>query len=158
MSRNRKILTEEEKGEISEAFELFDSDKDKQLDRDEFKVALRALGHNITKEKCKAVFKDDKNMTHIGWEDFYEIASEIVLARDPQQESEKAFGLMSEDGKIGPRELRRAFKQLGETVSEEEILAMVRQNVVHLEHYPFSRSRNLIKTATGKLIFKNLWI
>ena len=37
-------------------------------DRDEFKVALRALGHNITKEKCKAVFKDDKNMTHIGWE------------------------------------------------------------------------------------------
>ena len=28
-------------------------------------------------------------------------------------------------GKIGPRELRKAFKQLGETVSEEEILAMV---------------------------------
>ena len=28
-------------------------------------------------------------------------------------------------GKIGPRELRKAFKQLGETVSEEEIVAMV---------------------------------
>ena len=37
----KKQLTDEERAEIEEAFELFDSDKDKQLDRDEFKVALQ---------------------------------------------------------------------------------------------------------------------
>ena len=75
------------------------------------------------------------------------MAKEIILSRDPREETEKAFNLMSEDvsaknncrklsrrttlysciqGKIGPRELRKAFKQLGETVSEDEIMAMVR--------------------------------
>jgi len=57
MPRTRKQLTEEEKAEIEEAFDLFDSDHDKQLDRDEFKVAIRALGHTITKEKFKSIFK-----------------------------------------------------------------------------------------------------
>ena len=33
----RKQLSEEEKTEIEEAFDLFDTDQDKLLDRDEFK-------------------------------------------------------------------------------------------------------------------------
>ena len=47
---NRKQLTPEEKTEIEEAFDLFDSDRDKLLDRDEFKVALKArlLSYRIT--------------------------------------------------------------------------------------------------------------
>ena len=47
---NRKQLTPEEKTEIEEAFDLFDSDRDKLLDRDEFKVALKArlLSYLIT--------------------------------------------------------------------------------------------------------------
>ena len=57
MPRVRKQLSEEEKAEIEEAFELFDGDHDKHLDRDEFKVALRALGHTIKKEKFKTIFK-----------------------------------------------------------------------------------------------------
>ena len=43
---NRKQLTPEEKTEIEEAFDLFDSDRDKLLDRDEFKVALKARLHS----------------------------------------------------------------------------------------------------------------
>ena len=42
VSKPRKQLTPEEKTEIEEAFDLFDSDRDKLLDRDEFKVALKA--------------------------------------------------------------------------------------------------------------------
>ena len=62
MPRTRtRQLTEEEKAEIEEAFDLFDSDHDKQLDRDEFKVALRALGFNITKEKFRSVFKEPQD-------------------------------------------------------------------------------------------------
>ena len=38
----RKQLSEEEKTEIEEAFDLFDTDQDKLLDRDEFK----GLEHN----------------------------------------------------------------------------------------------------------------
>ena len=56
-TKTRMKLTEEEKTEIEEAFDLFDTDQDKLLDRDEFKVALKALGHNITKEKFTKIFK-----------------------------------------------------------------------------------------------------
>jgi centrin-3 len=122
----KKQLTDEERAEIEEAFELFDSDKDKQLDRDEFKVALQALGHTITKEKFKSIFRAPEDNL-CSWEDYFELAQQIVLARDPKLETEKAFNLMSDEGKIGPRELRKAFKQLGETVSEEEIVAMIEE-------------------------------
>jgi len=57
----RKQLTEEEKTEIEEAFDLFDSDRDKLLDRDEFKVALKALGHTITKDKFDKIFKQPQD-------------------------------------------------------------------------------------------------
>ena len=56
-TKTRKQLTEEEKTEIEEAFDLFDTDQDKLLDRDEFKVALKALGHQITKDKFTKIFK-----------------------------------------------------------------------------------------------------
>merc|ERR1711990_354677 len=92
--------------------------QDKMLDRDEFKVALKALGHQITKEKFTKIFKQPGDQL-ASWDDYFELAKEIVLSRNPREETEKAFNLMSEDGKIGPRELRKAFKQLGETVSED---------------------------------------
>ena len=49
---NRKQLTPEEKTEIEEAFDLFDSDRDKLLDRDEFKVALKARLDSYTITSC----------------------------------------------------------------------------------------------------------
>merc|ERR1711887_167344 len=125
-TKTRKQLTEEEKTEIEEAFDLFDTDQDKLLDRDEFKVALKALGHQITKDKFTKIFKQPGDQL-ASWDDYFELAKEIVLSRNPREETEKAFNLMSEDGKIGPRELRKAFKTLGEIVSEEEIMAMIEQ-------------------------------
>lgn len=85
-----------------------------------------ALGHTITKEKFTKIFKQPQDQL-ASWDDYFELAKEIILSRDPREETAKAFNLMSEDGKIGPRELRKAFKQLGETVSEDEIMAMIEQ-------------------------------
>jgi centrin-3 len=40
----KRVLTADQKQEIKESFELFDSDKNLKLDYHEFKVATRALG------------------------------------------------------------------------------------------------------------------
>ncbi len=40
-------LTEEQKQEIKEAFELFDTDNSGTIDYHEMKVAMRALGENL---------------------------------------------------------------------------------------------------------------
>ena len=49
--KNKFELTEEQKQEIREAFELFDTDKNGQVDAHEMKVAMRALGFDVRKEE-----------------------------------------------------------------------------------------------------------
>lgn len=49
-------LTEEQKQEIREAFDLFDTDGSGTIDAKELKVAMRALGFEPKKEEIKKVF------------------------------------------------------------------------------------------------------
>ena len=50
--RGRFELTEEQKQEIKEAFDLFDTDKTSSIDYHELKVAMRALGFDVKKNEA----------------------------------------------------------------------------------------------------------
>ena len=52
---NRVQLTEEQKQEIKEAFDLFDTDGSGSIDAKELKVALRALGFEPRKEEIAEI-------------------------------------------------------------------------------------------------------
>lgn len=125
----RRELGEEQKQEIREAFELFDTDKDKAIDYHELKVAMRALGFEVKKADVLKVMKEyDKEATgKITFDDFYEVMTDWMLARDPQEEIFKAFRLFDDDdsGKISLRNLRRVARELGETMTDEELRAMI---------------------------------
>ena len=47
--RARQELSDEQRQEIKEAFELFDTDKTGTIDYHELKVAMRALGFDVKK-------------------------------------------------------------------------------------------------------------
>ena len=47
--RQRAELSDEQKQEIKEAFDLFDTDKTGTIDYHELKVAMRALGFDVKK-------------------------------------------------------------------------------------------------------------
>jgi hypothetical protein len=47
--QSRPELTEDQKQELREAFELFDSDKTGSIDMHELKVLMRALGFDVKK-------------------------------------------------------------------------------------------------------------
>ncbi|CAB3998364.1 Centrin-3 [Paramuricea clavata] len=125
----RRELGEEQKQEIREAFDLFDTDKDKAIDYHELKVAMRALGFEVKKADVLKVMKEyDKEATgKITFDDFYEVMTDWMLARDPQEEIFKAFRLFDDDdsGKISLRNLRRVARELGETMTDEELRAMI---------------------------------
>ncbi|XP_072020803.1 centrin-3 isoform X2 [Amphiura filiformis] len=125
----RRELTEEQKQEIKEAFELFDTDKDKAIDYHELKVAMRALGFDVKKADVLKVLRDyDRDETgKINFDDFNEVITDWMLERDPQEEILKAFRLFDDDdsGKIGIRNLRRVARELGENMTEEELRAMI---------------------------------
>ena len=58
-AKNKKFeLTEEQKQEIREAFDLFDTDGSGTIDAKELKVAMRALGFEPKKEEIKKMISD----------------------------------------------------------------------------------------------------
>ncbi|XP_018414735.1 PREDICTED: centrin-3 [Nanorana parkeri] len=127
--KKKRELTEEQKQEIKDAFDLFDTDKDKSIDYHELKVAMRALGFDVKKADVLKILKDyDSEATgKISFDDFNEVVTDLILDRDPQEEMLKAFKLFDDDdsGKINLRNLRRVARELGENMSDEELRAMI---------------------------------
>ncbi|AFR99086.1 EF-hand calcium-binding protein [Cryptococcus gattii Ru294] len=125
---NSRSLTEDQRGEIKEAFELFDVDKDGAIDYHELKVAMRALGFDVKKGEVMKLLKEhggeDGLMDFLAFE---RIMTEKILARNPEHELRRAFELFDDDrtGKISLKNLRRVARELGETLGEEELQAMI---------------------------------
>ncbi|KAF9055804.1 EF-hand protein [Panaeolus papilionaceus] len=122
-------ITEDQKQEIKEAFELFDTDKDGYLDYYELKVAMRALGFDLKKAEVLKLLRDhDKdNSGLMDFQDFAKIMSERILERDPKEEIRRAFQLFDDDntGKISLRNLRRVAKEIGDRLEDDELKAMI---------------------------------
>lgn len=143
--KKRRELTEEQKQEIKEAFELFDTDKDKFIDYHELKVAMRALGFEVKKaDVLKILRENDRDETgKISFDDYNDVMTDMILERDPQEELAKAFKLFDDDdsGKISLRNLRRVARELGETMTDDELRAMIDEfdtdgdGEIHLEDF-----------------------
>lgn len=142
----RPELSDEQKQEIKEAFELFDTDKDGCVDYHELKVAMRALGFDLKKAEVLKILRDHDKSGHglMDFEDFAKISeripplfageselsivavSERILARDPMEEIRRAFQLFDDDntGKISLRNLRRVAKEIGDRLEDDELYVL----------------------------------
>ena len=125
----RKELTEEQKQECHDAFELFDTEKTGRIDYHELKVAMRALGFDCKKaEALKLMDEHDIQRTgSIGEREFIDIMTQKIATRNPEEELRKAFELFDEDGtgRITLRNMRRISRELGENLSDDELQAMI---------------------------------
>lgn len=76
-THSRPELTDEQKQEIKEAFELFDTDKDGCVDYHELKVAMRALGFDLKKAEVLKILRDHDKTNHglMDFEDFAKIST-----------------------------------------------------------------------------------
>ena len=129
--KRRTELTEEQKQEIKEAFDLFDTDGSGAIDAKELKVAMRALGFEPKKEEVKKMMSeaDREGSGTISYKDFLEMMQTKMAERDPIEEIKKAFKLFDseEKGKIGFKDLKRVAKELGENMTDEELNEMIEE-------------------------------
>jgi centrin-3 len=74
VKKKTKELSDEQKQEIKEAFDLFDTDKNGALDAHEMKVAMRALGFDIKKEEITKIMNEYEQQGNINFVDFLEVS------------------------------------------------------------------------------------
>jgi centrin-3 len=144
-------LSEEQREEISEAFNLFDLDKDGYIDYHELKVAMKALGFDLPKAEILGILQANgvQNQQQGGagkgkraegqyapparlllsFQTFQTLMAQRILARDPQDEIIRAFELFDEGGKgrITLQDLTRVARELGEGLQHEELVAMIEE-------------------------------
>ena len=138
----RTELTEEQKADIKEAFDLFDDKQQQSITDKDLKVALRALGFEPAPQEIKRLIQrlnnsnkerdtpDEKNKEGgtitIDYNDFEEIMTMKMSERDADSELEKAFILFSnEKNEITFDDLKGVANELGETMTDEELKEMI---------------------------------
>lgn len=128
--KQRFQLTDEQRQEIKEAFDLFDTEKSGAIDYHELKVTLRALGFEAKKSEVLRLMKeyDPEESGKVEFSDFMDLMTRKYAERDPTDEIFRAFRLfVGEDPskKINLRCLRKIANELGENLSDEELQAMI---------------------------------
>lgn len=122
-------LTEEQKADIKEAFDLFDPDGTGKIATKELKVAIRALGIEPTKEELKRLVADvdPDGLGKLSYEEFLNIMTVKMSEKDSKEEVLRAFRLFDDDdtGKISFKNLKRVAHELGENLTDEEIQEMI---------------------------------
>merc|ERR1712072_556934 len=109
-------VTDKERAEIKEAFELFDADNSGMIDATELKSAMEALGFKPKREEIKKMLADidkDGNGT-IEAAEFMELMTGKFSDKDAKDDIIKAFGLFDDDGtgKITMKNLKRVAGEL----------------------------------------------
>merc|ERR1719231_301093 len=130
-ARQRQDLDEEQKEELREAFNLFDTEHSGTIDARELKAALRALGFEVKKEDVRRMLNDvGKDPSQpIDFNDFQEMMRGRMPDKNSREEINKVFALFDEDqtGKISFRNLKRISQELGESLTDDELKEMIEE-------------------------------
>ena len=90
---------------------------------------MRALGFEPKKEEVKRMIADidREGKGVIEFQDFLDVMTVKMAERDPREEILKAFRLFDDDntGKISLRNLKRVARELGETMTDDELQEMI---------------------------------
>ncbi|KAK0086378.1 hypothetical protein PV325_003310 [Microctonus aethiopoides] len=125
----KQELTEDQKADVKEAFDLFDTNGTGVISTNELKVAFRALGFEPKKDELKKIISDiDPDKTGIiSFEEFLNLMTTKMREKDSKEEVLKAFRLFDDDdtGKITFKNLKRVAKELGENMTDEELQEMI---------------------------------
>eukprot|EP00917_Polyrhabdina_sp_WS-2016_P014000 GHVP01030590.1.p1 GENE.GHVP01030590.1~~GHVP01030590.1.p1 ORF type:complete len:145 (+),score=33.51 GHVP01030590.1:507-941(+) len=111
-----------------EAFNLFDTDGSGTIDPKELKAAMQSLGFETKNPVIFQMIAElDKAAGPVDFEQFLDAITSKLGDKDSREGIAKIFALFDDDktNTISLKNLRRVAKELGETMSEEELREML---------------------------------
>lgn len=125
------MLSLSQKADLKEAFELFDTEGEGLIDNKDLKVAIWALGFEPTNEEMQhMILEVDPELTgKLSYDNFLVLMEKKMFDKDTNEEMLKAFRLFDDEGKgsISFQNLKRVATELGENLSDEELMEMIRE-------------------------------
>jgi len=117
--------------EIKDAYEQFDANRDGYIDPDDLKIAMKSLGFEFTQEELQRFLLelDPKNTGNIDFQSFSDLIRNKMAERDTLEQIQMAFQMldMEKSGKITFSNLKKVAKELGETISDQELHEMINE-------------------------------
>ncbi|KAJ3015500.1 UNVERIFIED_CONTAM: Calcium-binding component of the spindle pole body (SPB) half-bridge [Siphonaria sp. JEL0065] len=147
-------ITTAQAQEIRDVFDLFDTDGETfqpillnpsynvsssltgsaSIDPSELRIVMRALGFNLTQGEVLEITKwfdkgEDEDQA-LSFEEFLYVMAVKLSQKDETAEIKASFALFDVDkrGKIGMRELRKVARDLGDSLTDEDVLMMIQEN------------------------------
>jgi Ca2+-binding EF-hand superfamily protein len=121
-------LTEEEIEEIREAFSMFDTDGSGRIDPKELKAAMHSLGFEKKSPTVYEMICDLEERGHeVDFDEFLDAISSKLGNRETREGIDRIFDLFDDDktGTINLNNLKRVAKELGETMTVDELKEML---------------------------------
>ena len=147
----RPGLTEDEIEEIREAFNLFDTDGSGSIDPRELKAAMQSLGFE---SKNPTIYQMIADLEHQGplidFEAFLDAITSKLGDKETKEGISKIFALFDQDetGTINLTNLKRVARELGETMTAEELEEMLSRAATNGEEITFEDFYNIMTKKT----------
>ena len=122
-------LTDSEKQELRQAFNLFDRDGGGRIDADEVRVALRVLGFNPTLEELRQMIAhvDPSRSGTIDFNQFTKIILKKISEPQSHEALQRSFNNLDidMDGYISLNDMQTVAESLGQHLSKEELYEII---------------------------------
>jgi len=143
----RPGLTEDEIEEIREAFNLFDTDNSGTIDPKELKAAMQSLGFEQKNPTIYQMIADlEQEGNAIDFETFLNAITAKLGDKETKGGIKKIFELFDDDGtgNININNLKRVAKELGETMTQDELKEMLERAASNGDEISFEDFYNIM--------------
>ncbi|KAM6125058.1 uncharacterized protein FYN12_007568 [Phoenicopterus ruber ruber] len=122
-------VSEEQRRELREAFDVFDPDGSGLIDVSDLKIAVRTLGCELGKEEMKRIVSEfsEEGSGKLTFKSFLQVMTRKMAEPCLKKEILKAFKVFDCDGtgKISFENLKVVASEVGEDITDEELQEMI---------------------------------
>ncbi|XP_030885537.1 calmodulin-like protein 5 [Leptonychotes weddellii] len=126
-----KQLSEEQVAEFKAAFSRFDKNGDGTVNTQELGAVMQALGKDLSEAELKELIAqvDTDGDSVISFQEFLAEVVKRMKSWGSEQDMQEVFCTFDLDGngRISVDELKQAMAKLGQTLSQEELDAMIQE-------------------------------